>query len=152
MDMQDKLIFMIPLMILFFGFFTVWAQTLDDSEPFIFAYTQSAVRNPEGTLLVYQENFVVRVSNPDRFNTFLDQQIDSGGAKVTLIDNFGQIQEMIEVTSTTTFETDELRAWDSIGGKIGDKSYRFAIIYHEGYPVTEGDILTVVWTFIRNAE
>lgn len=150
--MKGKPFLMIPFTFALFGFITVSGQTADEPEPFIFAYTQSIVRNPEGTLLVYQENFAVRVSNHDRFNTFLDQQIDSGQVKLTLIDNFGQLQEMIEVTSTVTFESEELRAWDSIGGRIGDKSYRFAIIYHEGYPVSAGDILTVTWTFIRNAE
>ena len=149
--MIGKPIFTIPITIALLGFITVWAQTPYDSDPYIFAYTQSIVRSHEGTLLVYQENFAVRVSNHDQFNTFLDQQIDSGEVKVTLIDNFGQIQEMIQVTSSTTFESEELRAWDSIGGRIEDKSYRFAIIYHEGYPVSKGDTITINWTFVRQS-
>lgn len=152
MPMKGKPFLIIPLLILAFGSVSVWAQSQEGVGPFVSAFTQSIVRDSEGILLVYQENFAVRIANHEIFNTFLDQQIDSGQVKLTLVDNFGQSLEMIEINTTQAFDTDELRAWDAIGGRSGDDNYRFATIYHEGYPVSDGDILTVTWTFIRIAE
>lgn len=149
--MKGKPFLIIPFLILAFGSVSVWAQS-QGVEPFVSAFTQSVVRNSEGTLLVYQENFAVRIANPVIFNTFLNQQIEFNEVKLTLIDNFGQRLEMIQINTTQAFDTEELRAWDAIGGRSGEQNYRFATIYHEGYPVSDGDILTVTWTFIRTAE
>ncbi len=152
MQMKGKPLLIISFLLVIFSTASVWAQSQEGVEPFISAFTQSVVRNPEGILLVYQENFAVRIANPVVFNTFLDQQMESGAVKVTKIDNFGEIQEMIEINTTQAFETDELRAWDAIGGRIGDESYRFATIFHEGYPVSDGDVLTITWVFFRTLE
>jgi hypothetical protein len=129
---------------------TVFAQENEEVEvDFPFAYTQSVVRNSDGQLIVYQENYSPRLSNVQIFNQFLDQQIQQGDAELTILDTGQENLEMIQFQTTEVFESEQLRAWDNLLGKINDEFYNLAIIFHEGYPVSKGDVLTITWTFMR---
>lgn len=116
---------------------------------FPFAYTQSVVRNSAGDLIVYQENYSPIVSNQELFNDLLNQQVARGEAELILLDLGDRTLELIQFQTTEVFEYDQLRAWDELRGTFDDEVVRFVIFFHEGYPVSEGDVLTITWSFVR---
>jgi len=118
---------------------------------FPLAYTQSVVRSPQGDLLVYQENYAPRVSNSALFNEFLNQQLNQDDAELILLDLGDRTMEMIQLQTSEVFEFDQLRAWDQLGGIINDEQFNFVTFFHEGYPVSKGDIITINWTFVRQS-
>ena len=151
--MYTKIIFFLFLIVLITIPNIVNAQNQEEEivVDFPFAYTQSVVRNSENQLIVYQENYSPRISNTQFFNQFLDEQVKQGDAKLTILDLGSETLEMIQIETTEVFEFNQLRAWDNLLGKTDDKFYNFAIIFHEGYPVLEGDVLTITWTFMRQS-
>jgi len=128
----------------------IFAQTQEEVEAdFPFAYTQSVVRNSDGQLIVYQENYSPRVSNPQIFLQFLEEQVESGNAEIIVFDTGIELLNMYQLETSEVFEFDQLRAWDNLVGKMDGESYNLAIIFHEGYQVSEGDVLTITWSFVR---
>ncbi len=118
---------------------------------FPLAYTQSVVRSPQGDLLVYQENYAPRISNSALFNEFLNQQLNQDDAELILLDLGDRTMEMIQLQTSEVFEFDQLRSWDQLGGLINDEQFYFVTFFHEGYPVSKGDIITINWTFVRQS-
>lgn len=150
--MYSKIIFFLLLTVLITIPNNVIAQNQEEIVvDFPLAYTQSVVRSPEGELLVYQENYAPRVSNLEIFNEFLNQQLNQGDAELILLDLGNQTMEMIQLQTSEVFEFDQLRSWDKLGGIIDDKQFSFVVFFHEGYPVSKGDVITINWTFFRQS-
>ena len=125
----------------------IYAQT--EEVPFPFSYTQSSVRSPNGALMVYQENFSPRLQNVETFQLFLDAEKNTEDANVTLLDIGGTTYELIQFETHETFSSDQLRAWDNLLGSRDGETVSLAIFFHEGYPVLEGEELSINWGFIR---
>ncbi len=150
--MYSKIIFFLLFIILITIPNNITAQNQEEVVvDFPLAYTQSVVRSPEGHLLVYQENYAPRVSNSALFNEFLNQQLNQDDAELILIDLGDRTMEMIQLQTSEVFEFDQLRAWDQLGGIINDEQFNFVTFFHEGYPVSKGDSITINWTFVRQS-
>ncbi|MGH7884707.1 MAG: hypothetical protein ACRENO_03315 [Thermodesulfobacteriota bacterium] len=134
-------------MILFVVPASIWAQNQDENFPF--SYTQSAVRSPEGTLIVYQENYSPRLQDPELFNEFLNAEIRSGDASLTVLAAGNSTFEMIQFETNEKFTFEQLRAWDNLLGVRNEETVGLAIFFHEGYPVLSGEELIINWVFIR---
>jgi hypothetical protein len=125
----------------------IWAQNQDENFPF--SYTQSAVRDPDGRLIVYQENYSPRLQDPELFNEFLNAEIESGDASLTVLDAGNTTFEMIQFETNEKFTSEQLRAWDNLLGVRDDETIGLAIFFHEGYPVLAGEELIINWVFVR---
>ena len=146
--MYNKIIiFIITSFILLVVPITIWAQSQDENFPF--SYTQSAVRDPDGTLIIYQENYSPRLQDPELFNEFLNAEIESGDAKLTVLDAGNTTFEMIQFETNEEFTHEQLRAWDNLLGVRDDETIGLAIFFHEGYPVLAGEKLIINWVFVR---
>lgn len=128
---------------------SVFAQSDDEINEFPLVYAESILRNADGDLIVYKENFSIHLMNQELLNQLLDQEKREGN-NATLIDIGGVTHEMIHIETTETFTTEDLRGWDALGIFINNEEYqRLALFLHEGYPVIPGDELTIIWTFVR---
>jgi len=149
--MFDKIIiFSLVILALVPATTLVYAQEEIEVE-FPFTYTQSVVRNSDGQLVAYQENYSPRIGNENRLNEFLVSQADSEEVNVRMLDINGDLYPMFEIETHETFTFYQLRAWDELLAKIGEEFYQLSIIFHEGYPVLEGDELTIRWVFVRSS-
>lgn len=142
------ILFSIVGLILFLIPVSIYAQ-IEEDVPFPFSYTQSTVRNSDGALIVYQENYSPRLENTETFHLFLDAEKNSADSNVTLFDISGSTYELIQFETKETFSSDQLRAWDNLLGSRDAETVSLAIFFHEGYPVLDGDDLTINWAFIR---
>lgn len=142
------ILFSLAGIILFLIPASIYAQTEEEVD-FPFSYTQSTVRNSDGALIVYQENYSPRLENTEIFHLFLDVEKNSDDANVTLFDIGESTYELIQFETKETFDSDQLRAWDSLLGSRNEETVSLAIFFHEGYPVLEGEDLTINWAFIR---
>jgi len=127
---------------------TIYAQ-IEEEVPFPFSYTQTTVRNSNGELIVYQENYSPRLENTETFHLFLDAEKNTEDANVTYFNIDVDAYELIQFKTTETFGDDQLRAWDALLGSRNSERVNLAIFFHEGYPVLESDELTINWAFIR---
>ena len=128
---------------------SVFAQSDDEINDFPLVYAESVLRNANGELIVYKENYSINLMNQKFLHQLLDQEKREGN-NATLIDIGGQTHEMISILTTEVFTTEDLRGWDALGIFIKDDKYkRLALFLHEGYPVISGDELTINWTFVR---
>ena len=127
---------------------TIYAQ-IEEEVPFPFSYTQTTVRNSNGELIVYQENYSPRLENTETFHLFLDAEKNTEDANVTYFNIDVDAYELIQFETTETFGDDQLRAWDALLGSRNLERVNLAIFFHEGYPVLEGDDITINWAFIR---
>ena len=142
------ILFSLVGLILFLIPASIYAQ-IEEEVSFPFSYTQSIVRNSDGALIVYQENYSPRLENIDTFHLFLDAEKNSDDANVTLFDIDDSAYELIQFETKESFDSDQLRAWDNLLGSRDAETVSLAIFFHEGYPVLEGDDLTINWAFIR---
>ncbi len=126
---------------------SIWAQNQDEDFPF--SYTQSAVREPDGTLIIYQENYSPRLQDSELFNEFLNAEIRTGDASLTLLNAGNSTFEMIQFETNEKFTSEQLRAWDNLLGVRNEETVGLAIFFHEGYPVLEGEELIINWVFVR---
>jgi hypothetical protein len=126
---------------------SIWAQSQEENFPF--SYTQSAVRDPDGTLIIYQENYSPRLQDPQLFNEFLNAEIESGDAALTVLTAGNSTFEMIQFETNEKFTSEQLRAWDNLLGVRDDETIGLAIFFHEGYPVLAEEELIINWVFVR---
>ena len=128
---------------------SVFGQSDEDINEFPLVYAESILRNAEGDLIVYKENYSIHLTNRELLHQLLDQEKRAGN-NATLIDIGGLTHEMITIETSEVFTTEDLRGWDALGIFINDDQYqRLALFLHEGYPVIPGDELTINWTFVR---
>lgn len=128
---------------------SVFGQSDEDINEFPLVYAESILRNANGDLIVYKENFSIHLMNQELLHQLLDQEKRQGN-NATLIDIGGVTHEKISIETTESFTSEDLRGWDALGIFINDEKYeRLALFLHEGYPVIPGDELTIIWTFVR---
>ena len=129
---------------------SVLGQTDEEINKFPLVYAESILRNANGDLIVYKENYSINLMNNELLHQLLDQEKREGN-NATLIDIGGVTHEMITIETTELFTTEDLRGWDALGIFINGEQYqRLALFLHEGYPVIPGDELTIFWTFVRS--
>lgn len=134
---------------LIFPLLSVFGQSDDETNEFPLVYAESILRDKNGYLVVYKENFSINLMNNELLHQLLDQEKREGN-NATLINIGGITHEMISIETTESFTTEDLRGWDALGIFINEEQYeRLALFLHEGYPVIPGDELTIIWNFVR---
>ena len=118
-----------------------------DIEDEVFIFVQTTVRNSDGQLVIYLESSKFTDINLELLGPFLDFEASRGTNPVVTINE--KEYQVIRRIQSQTFPSEDLVAstllFDTADGKITMLA-RFA---HDGYPVTQGDTLESIWTFIR---
>ena len=119
---------------------------LDDE---IFIFVQTTIRNPDGTLVTYLESSKFSQLNMELLRPFLDFEASRSDDPIVTIN--GEEYQVIRRVQSTTFDKDDLVASTSLQDIVDGKLTMLARFAHDGYPVSEGDTMQSMWTFIRPA-
>ena len=115
----------------------------------IFIFVQTTVRNSEGQLVTYLESSKFTDVNLQLLGPFLDSEARRGNDPIVAID--GGEYQVIRRVQSKTFSSDDLVASTILSDTVDGKLVMLARFAHDGYPVTPGDTLESMWTFIRPA-
>ena len=115
----------------------------------LFIFVQTTVRNPDGQLVTYLESSKFTDLNLELLGPFLDFEASRGNDPIVTIDE--KEYQVIRRVQSKTFERDDLVASTILSNTVDGKLIMLARFAHDGYPVTPGDILESMWTFIRPA-
>ncbi|NIM25180.1 MAG: hypothetical protein GTN97_07320 [Nitrosopumilaceae archaeon] len=78
---------------------------------------------------------------------FLDFEAARGNDPIIDID--GEQYQVIRRVQSKTFTSDDLVASTILSNTVDGKQVMLARFAHDGYPVTPGDTLESMWTFVR---
>jgi len=115
----------------------------------LFVFVQSTIRNSDGQLVTYLESSKFTDLNLELLAPFLDGEAARGDDPIVTIN--GEEYQVIRRAQSKTFDRDDLVASTLLSDVVGGKLTMLARFAHDGYPVSEGDILQSTWTFIRSA-
>ncbi len=115
----------------------------------LFIFVQTTVRNPDGQLVTYLESSKFTDLNLGLLGPFLDFESSRGNDPIVTINE--KEYQVIRRVQSKTFERDDLVASTILSNTVDGKLTMLARFAHDGYPVTSGDILESMWTFIRPA-
>jgi hypothetical protein len=120
-----------------------------DVEKGLFIFVQTTVRNSDGQLVTYLESSKFTDLNLELLGPFLDFEASRGNDPIVTIN--GEEYQVIRRVQSKTFTSDDLVASTILSDTVDGKLTMLARFAHDGYPVTSGDILESMWTFIRTA-
>ena len=115
----------------------------------LFVFVQTTIRNSDGQLVTYLESSKFTDINLKLFGTFLDAEAERGDDPIVTIN--GEEYQVIRRVQSKTFPRDDLVASTILSDTIDGKLTMLARFAHDGYPVSAGDTLESMWTFIRPA-
>jgi len=115
----------------------------------LFIFVQSTIRNSDGQLVTYLESSKFTDLNLELLGTFLDFEAARGNDPTVTINE--KEYQVIRRVQTKTFPRDDLVASTILSDTIDGKLTMLARFAHDGYPVSQGDTLESMWTFIRPA-
>ena len=115
----------------------------------IFIFVQSTIRNSDGQLVTYLESSKFTDLNLGLLGPFLDFETARGNDPIVTINE--KEYQVIRRVQTKTFPRDDLVASTILSDTIDGKLTMLARFAHDGYPVSQGDTLESMWTFIRPA-
>ena len=127
--------------------YTMAYQT--DIKDGLFIFVQTTIRNSDGQLVTYLESSKFTDLNLEKLGPFLDFEASRGNDPTVTID--GLEYQVIRRVQSKTFTTDDLVASTILSDNQDGKLTMLARFAHDGYPVTTGDTLESMWTFIRPA-
>jgi hypothetical protein len=113
----------------------------------LFVFVQSTIRNPDGQLVTYLESSKFTNLNLELLAPFLDKEAARGDDPIVTIN--GEEYQVIRRVQSKTFDRDDLVASTILSDAVDGKLTMLARFAHDGYPVSEGDTLQSMWTFIR---
>lgn len=113
----------------------------------IFIFVQTTVRNSDGQLVVYLESSKFTDLNLELLGPFLDFEASRGDDPTVTINE--KEYQVIRRVQSKTFPVDDLVASTILSDTIDGKITMLARFAHDGYPVSPGDTLESIWTFIR---
>jgi hypothetical protein len=120
-----------------------------DIDQGLFIFVQTTVRNSDGQLVVYLESSKFTDLNLKLLGPFLDFESSRGNDPIVTINE--EEYQVIRRVQSKTFERDDLVASTILSNTVDGKLTLLARFAHDGYPVTPGDTLESMWTFIRPA-
>ena len=120
-----------------------------DIDDGLFIFVQSTIRNSDGQLVTYLESSKFTDLNLELLVTFLD--FESARANDPIVTINEKEYQVIRRVQTKTFPSDDLVASTILSDTIDGKLTMLARFAHDGYPVSAGDTLESMWTFIRPA-
>ena len=118
-----------------------------DIEDGNFIFVQTTVRNSDGQLIVYLESSKFTDLNLELLGSFLDFEASRGNDPIVTINE--EEYQVIRRVQSKTFERDDLVASTILSDAVDGKLTMLARFAHDGYPVSSGDTLESMWTFIR---
>jgi len=118
-----------------------------DIEDEVFIFVQTTVRNSDGQLVIYLESSKFTDINLELLGPFLDFEASRGTNSVVTINE--KEYQVIRRIQSKTFPSEDLVASTLLSDTADGKITMLARFAHDGYPVTQGDTLESIWTFIR---
>jgi len=115
----------------------------------LFIFVQTTIRNSDGQLVTYLESSKFTDLNLELLGPFLDSEAARGDDPIVTIN--GEEYQVIRRVQSKTFPRDDLVASTLLSDVVDGKLTMLARFAHDGYPVSEGDTLQSMWTFIRPA-
>ena len=113
----------------------------------IFIFVQTTVRNSDGQLVVYLESSKFTDLNLELLGPFLDFEASRGDDPIVTINE--NDYQVIRRVQSKTFPIEDLVASTILSDMVDGKLTMLARFAHDGYPVSPGDTLESIWTFIR---
>ena len=129
------------------SFFTQIQAYQTDIDKGLFIFVQSTIRNSDGQLVTYLESSKFTDLNLGLLGTFLDFETSRTNDPIVTINE--KEYQVIRRVQTKTFPSDDLVASTILSDTIDGKLTMLARFAHDGYPVSQGDTLESMWTFIR---
>ncbi len=120
-----------------------------DIEGGLFIFVQTTVRNSDGQLITYLESSKFTDLNLELLGPFLDFEFSRGNDPVVTINE--KEYQVIRRVQSKTFPSEDLVASTILSDNIDGKLTMLARFAHDGYPVSSGDTLESMWTFVRPA-
>ena len=114
----------------------------------LFIFVQTTIRNSDGQLVTYLESSKFTDLNLEKLGPFLDFEASRGNDPIITID--GNEYQVIRRVQSKTFASEDLVASTILSDNQEGKLTMIARFAHDGYPVTQGDTLESMWTFIRS--
>ncbi len=115
----------------------------------LFIFVQTTVRNSDGQLVTYLESSKFTDLKLELLGPFLDFEALRGNDPIVTINE--EEYQVIRRVQSKTFPRDDLVASTILSDTIDGKLTMLARFAHDGYPVSPGDTLESMWTFIRPA-
>ena len=113
----------------------------------LFIFVQTIVRNSDGQLVVYLESSKFTYVNNNALNLFLDFETSRGTDPIITIDE--QNYQIIRRVQMQSINSDGLVPSTILSDNVNGEQIVLARFAHDGYPVTSGDTIESMWTFIR---
>ncbi len=111
------------------------------------ASVEIIVRNSEGQLVTFLTSDSFVILNSEKFQDFVIKE--SNSEKDPIVDVDGNKYQKITRTKSFTFNAEEVIASTILADFEGQTLYAYGYFQHDGYPVSTGDKLTTIWTFLR---
>jgi len=118
-----------------------------DIEDGLFIFVQTTIRNSDGQLVTYLESSKFTDLNLELLGPFLDFEATRGNDPIVSIN--GEEYQVIRRVQSKTFPREDLVASTILSDTVDGKLTMLARFAHDGYPVSAGDTLESMWTFIR---
>jgi len=115
----------------------------------LFIFVQTTIRNSDGQLVTYLESSKFTDLNLELLGPFLDFEATRGNDPIVSIN--GEEYQVIRRVQSKTFPREDLVASTILSDTVDGKLTMLARFAHDGYPVSAGDTLESMWTFIRPA-
>jgi len=113
----------------------------------LFIFVQTTIRNSDGQLVTYLESSKFTNLDLELLGPFLDFEAGRGDDPTVTINE--EEYQVIRRVQSKTFPRDDLVASTILSDVVDGKLTMLARFAHDGYPVSEGDTLQSMWTFIR---
>ncbi len=124
--------------------FAQYQTSIDDG---IFILVQTIVRNSDGVLIAYLESSKFTTLDIPALQSLLDSEAPRGSALVSID---GQSYQVIRRAQEKTFADNDVIASTNLHDSIDGQRVHIARFSHDGYPVSPGDTLESIWTFVRS--
>ena len=118
-----------------------------DIEKGLLIFVQTTVRNSDGQLVAYLESSKFTDLNLKLLGPFLDFEASRGNDPIVTID--GEEYQVIRRVQSKTFTSEDLVASTILSDNVDGQLVMLARFAHDGYPVSFGDTLESMWTFVR---
>jgi len=118
-----------------------------DIDKGLLIFVQTTIRNSDGQLVTYLESSKFTDLNLELIGPFLDFEASGGNDPIVTIN--GEEYQVIRRVQSKTFTSEDLVASTILSDSLDGKLTMLARFAHDGYPVSQGDTLESMWTFIR---
>ncbi len=111
-----------------------------------FIFVQNILRDSDGNLVTTHQVTKIGYINPVALDQFLTEEASQNDPIVSMS---GQRMQIIERAITVDFDSKNVLSDTTLNIGEKDKVLTLVRLIHDGIPVTKGDQMTTIWTFIR---